>query len=482
MENQEEEKNVNEGEISLLNKKRKNSNKKSKKEKKNIENLSKETILEIKKIKKELIESEIENINEELNEKENIINNNKIDEETILLMKKTLINFNTDEGKFHKGRLNHKNFSEEEKLNSYFVQRYYFFSLFDKGIQMDKESWYSVTPEEISEYISSIIPDSKNSSILDGFCGCGGNIIYFSKYFKKVIANDLFETKINMTKNNTKVYECPDNIEYYNKDYFDLDLGNEKIDYVFLSPPWGGPEYKKDKIYSLKKWVTPDIEKILKKSLNFSKNLILYLPRNTDLDELANLLNLYDKETIESFSNTILFDVKYLNSASKIKAILVLYGPKFNTMKVKLIREYLINSVFRKNSNKINETKVKKQINILKVIGYSEYVSHFIRYKDIKKDSSGNSFLEILEKYFLENVMDEEQIKEYEKLCKLKNIKGDEENHNNVEEKELQAESEDNKDDNKKMELENNNELIDLREILSEEQFNKAKKDNFFDC
>ena len=63
MENQEEEKNKNEGEISLLNKKRKNSNKKSK-EKKSIENLSKETILEIKKLKKELIESENENMNE----------------------------------------------------------------------------------------------------------------------------------------------------------------------------------------------------------------------------------------------------------------------------------------------------------------------------------------------------------------------------------------------------------------------------------
>ena len=412
MENQEEEKNKNEGEISLLNKKRKNNNKQSKKEKKNIENLSKETILEIKKVKKELIENERENIKEELDEKENIIDNSKDDEETILLMKKTLINFNTDEGKFQKGRINHQNFTEEEKLNSYFVQRYYFFSLFDKGIQMDKESWYSVTPEEISEYISSIIQDSKDSSILDGFCGCGGNIIYFSKYFKKVIANDLFESKINMTKNNTKIYECPDNIEYYNKDYFELDLKNEQIDYVFLSPPWGGPEYKKDKIYSMKKWVTPDIEKILQKSLEFSKNLILYLPRNTDLDELSNLLNLYDKETIESVNNTILFDIKYLKSASKIKAILVLYGPKFNTMKIKLIREYLINSVFRKNSNKINEAKVKKQINILKVIGYSEYVSQFIRYKDIKKDFSGNSFLEILEKYFLENVMDEEQIKE----------------------------------------------------------------------
>jgi len=135
-------------------------------------------------------------------------------------------------------------------------------------------------------------------------------------------------------------------------------------------------------------------------------------------------------------------------------------------MKVKLIRENLINSVFRKNSNKINETKVKKQINILKVIGYSEYVSNFIKYKDIKKDSSGNSFLEILEKYFLENVLDEEQKKEYEKLCKLKNIKGDEENHNNLTENNLQSQSEDIKDENKKMGIENNNELIDLREIL----------------
>ena len=140
---------------------------------------------------------------------------------------------------------------------------------------MDRESWYSVTPEEISEYISSIIPDSSDSSILDGFCGCGGNIISFSKHFKKVLANDLVESKINMTKNNSKIYECPDNIQYYNKDYFDLDFGDEQIDYIFLSPPWGGPEYKKDKIYSLKKWINPDIEKIIEKSLKISKNIII---------------------------------------------------------------------------------------------------------------------------------------------------------------------------------------------------------------
>ena len=329
-----EEKNKNDLEqMSLLNRKRKNKNKK--KDIKYDDNISIETSLEISKIHSYINHEEIKNKKKgDIMENENDQNINNTIKDPILLIKKTLINFNTDESKFQRGRMNPEIFPEEEKKNSYYVQRYYFFSLFDKGIQMDRESWYSVTPEEISEYISSIIPDSSDSSILDGFCGCGGNIISFSKHFKKVLANDLVESKINMTKNNSKTYECPDNIQYYNKDYFDLDFGDEQIDYIFLSPPWGGPEYKKDKIYSLKKWINPDIEKIIEKSLKISKNIIFYLPRNTDLEELANLLNEYDKEGIKSVNNTILLDVKYLNSASKIKAILVLYGPKFNSIKI----------------------------------------------------------------------------------------------------------------------------------------------------
>ena len=462
-----EEKNQN---TSLLNKKRNN----KKKFKDFKENISTETTLEIKLLTNNTNKSDI--MEEEEGEIKTNEKNNGNNDSPILLIKKTLINFNTEESKFQKGRKNPQNFPEEEKSNSYYVQRYYFFSLFDKGIQMDKESWYSVTPEEISEYISSIIPDSSNSCILDGFCGCGGNIIYFSKYFKKVIANDLFEQKINMTKHNVRVYDCPDNIEYFTQDYFDLNLDNEKIDYIFLSPPWGGPEYKKDKIYSLKKWINPDIEKIIEKSLKFSKNLIFYLPRNTDLEELAFLLNKYDKAEINSLNNTILLDVKYLNSASKIKAILILYGPKFNLIKVKLIREFVINTIFRKNSNKVNEIKIKKQINILKVVGYSKYIKTFLEFKEMKKDFSGNNFLEILEKYFLNKIMETEEIEEYEKLCKLKSI-----NYN---------ENEDDKEDNiiNTSEYENKinivendvNEFVDLREILTEEQFNKVKQQYIF--
>ena len=451
----------------LLNKKRKNKKKKNHKD--YTENLTTETILEIKNLNyicSEKYQKEIGEIKEmnEINENHNL-NEDDNNEQPILLIKKTLINFNTDESLFQRGRMNPQNFPEEEKSNSYYVQRYYFFSLFDKGIQMDKESWYSVTPEEISDYISSIISDSLNSTILDGFCGCGGNIISFSKNFKKVFANDLFESKINMTKNNTKIYDCPDNIKYYNTDYFDLNINNEKIDYVFLSPPWGGPEYKNDETYSMKKWINPDVEKIIEKSLSFSKNIIFYLPRSTDLVELANLLSKYDKEGIQSVDNTILLDVKYLNSASKIKAILILYGPKFNSIKVKLVRESLINSVFRKNTKKANETKVKKQINILKVIGYSKYVTNFINFKRSKKDYSGNIFLEMLEKYFVNNIMEKEEIDEYEKLNKAKNIDFDNEESENVDYS--------NENENKN----EMNDFIDLREILSEEMFNEAKKD-----
>jgi predicted RNA methylase len=34
-----------------------------------------------------------------------------------------------------------------------------------------------------------------------------------------VYAIDIDENKINITKNNAKVYECPDNIEYIKSDY-----------------------------------------------------------------------------------------------------------------------------------------------------------------------------------------------------------------------------------------------------------------------
>ena len=478
--NEKNDKNTDNDEIKLLKRKRnknKSCNKNIGNKNNNKNNSNNETSLQIISLYDKSCSNYImEEEKNEIYENHNMINNINLKDtnELLLLVKKTNINFNTPEVLFIKGRKDSNNFPESEKFNAYYVQRYYFFSLFDEGIQMDKESWYSVTPEEISEYISSILPDSSESTILDAFCGCGGNVIFFSKKFKKVIANDLFIEKIDMTKNNTKIYNCPNNIIYYSEDFLKLNISEEKINYVFLSPPWGGPEYKNDNVYSLKKWITPDIDKIIEKSFKISKNIILYLPRNTDLKELAEIIYKYDKEEIESFSNTILFDVKYLNSASKIKAILVLYGPKFNKMKVKLIKQYIIDSIFKKKSSKINQNKLKRQLNLFKVVGYNEYIRNFIDYRRLVKDFTGNIFLENLEKYFLENVMDEDGKIEYENLNKKTNEESELININLIN-------NENEINDINKEKTEGENKFFDLREVLSEDAFNEIKQDVFFE-
>jgi len=59
-------------------------------------------------------------------------------------------------------------------LQKYEIKRYELFSRYDEGVYLDEESFYSVTPERIAEYLGQRL---KCGTILDGFCGCGGNLI-----------------------------------------------------------------------------------------------------------------------------------------------------------------------------------------------------------------------------------------------------------------------------------------------------------------
>ena len=163
-----------------------------------------------------------------------------------------------------------------------------------------------------------------------------------------------------------------------------------------------------------------------------------------------------------------------MNSASKIKAILVLYGPKFNKMKVKLIKQYIIDSIFKKKSSKINQNKLKRQLNLFKVVGYNEYIRNFIDYRKLVKDFTGNIFLENLEKYFLENVMDEDGKIEYENLNKKTNEESELININLIN-------NENEINDINKEKTEGENKFFDLRGVLSEDAFNEIKQDVLFE-
>ena len=58
--------------------------------------------------------------------------------------------------------------------DKYWAQRFRLFSLFDRGVILDAESWFSLTPEAISIHLAE---RNRCGVILDPFCGSGGNAI-----------------------------------------------------------------------------------------------------------------------------------------------------------------------------------------------------------------------------------------------------------------------------------------------------------------
>lgn len=123
----------------------------------------------------------------------------------------------------------------------YWAQRRRLFSRFDQGIQLDPEGWYSVTPEIIADHVAARVAalirnsphlfgggddgDGDNNSnnhnnnprrgatIVDAFCGCGGNAIAFGKLpsdiVSKVVCIDKDRSKLLKAAHNASLYDIP---------------------------------------------------------------------------------------------------------------------------------------------------------------------------------------------------------------------------------------------------------------------------------
>mmetsp|Transcript_16074 Transcript_16074/g.19625 ORF Transcript_16074/g.19625 Transcript_16074/m.19625 type:complete len:605 (+) Transcript_16074:111-1925(+) len=186
-------------------------------------------------------------------------------------------------------------FPKDEVDDKYWAQRKRFFTKFDEGIKLDKESWYSVTPEAIANHIGKRMAmevkrhvkfdenGKRGAVVMDAFCGCGGNAIGFATQssvedVELILCIDVDRSKLKMAANNASIYGVKTDrivfieadatfvLENYYKDGNLIDFvrnGNKTIekelvggykvggcellptslDAVFLSPPWGGPDY-----------------------------------------------------------------------------------------------------------------------------------------------------------------------------------------------------------------------------------------------
>lgn len=71
-----------------------------------------------------------------------------------------------------------------DNVYKYYLNRYNFFDLYDEGIKLDSESWFSVTPQLIAEFLAGQLRGV--NSIADLCCGSGGNTIRVSLVVRTV--------------------------------------------------------------------------------------------------------------------------------------------------------------------------------------------------------------------------------------------------------------------------------------------------------
>lgn len=123
--------------------------------------------------------------------------------------------------------------------------------------------------------------------------------------FFLVLAIDIDPVKIELARNNARVYGVDDRIDFIVGDF--LKLAPKLIaDVVFLSPPWGGPGYAKNETFDLNNIMHPvggiNLFNITRK---ITDHVAYFLPRNVDTMQV----NFYHLEKVE---NSLLFALQSL--------------------------------------------------------------------------------------------------------------------------------------------------------------------------
>lgn len=217
-----------------------------------------------------------------------------------------------------------------KQSKKYWKQRYGLFSKFHEGVYMNAELWYSVTPESVAIFIAKFLKacDPEMSTILDVFCGGGGNTIQMARYFDKAIGIDLNGEHLYCTEQNAKIYDVADSVELHRgswPDGIDDDLLKKlqrDVDFVFASPPWGGPAYKGKHEFDLSLLQPMPLKPLLESFFRVSPNVCLFLPRNSNLIQLSQI-------TRDLCGDEAKCRVIYVYSDGFVKGIYALWGGKF---------------------------------------------------------------------------------------------------------------------------------------------------------
>lgn len=216
---------------------------------------------------------------------------------------------------------------KDRTLFKYWRNRQLLFSKINSSqIYMTEELWFSVTPEILAiflaKFVRACLPNAKK--VMDVFCGGGGNSIQFAKLFPKVYGVDSSLEHLYCTYRNAQAYDVADRIwlkygsweRIASKGRF----SKLNIDCIFGSPPWGGPRYLKQDVYDLENALQPmGITEMLKSFSSVSQNILLFLPRNSDLTQLS-------RATRSVFGLGAKCRILYVKTNGFLKGIVCMWG------------------------------------------------------------------------------------------------------------------------------------------------------------
>ncbi|KAK2815376.1 hypothetical protein FQN49_008083 [Arthroderma sp. PD_2] len=192
-------------------------------------------------------------------------------------------------------------------IQNYWAQRYKIFSKYDDGVWLTDDAWFGVTPEpvanKIAQHIAQSAPDGK-CILIDTFAGAGGNTIAFAKSnkWKRVYAIEKDPETLKCARHNAELYGVGDKITWFLGDCFEI-LRNQlkelaPYSVIFGSPPWGGPGYRSDEVFNLSTMEPYSLEVLHSEFSSFTKDVVLFLPRTSDLRQLASVVELNGKSLV----------------------------------------------------------------------------------------------------------------------------------------------------------------------------------------
>ncbi|CAN6231327.1 unnamed protein product [Urochloa humidicola] len=194
--------------------------------------------------------------------------------------------------------------AEAAVAGKYWAQRHSLFCLYDRGVRMDAEGWYSATPECVAT--AQAARAAPGDRVVDAFAGCGGNSIQFAARGCRVVAVEIDPRKAELAAHNARIYGVQDRIQFVVGDFYRL-APFLKADVVFLSPPWGGPSYIQAPVYTLNMLQPKDGYTMFQAAQKISPNIITFLPRTVDTNQVQGLSRLscphLDFEIQENYVN-----------------------------------------------------------------------------------------------------------------------------------------------------------------------------------